>query len=146
MILTLCSCSETTNSNKLDSNDYSTKEERVEALKKEIKFFSEFENAEFELFNINGFSNNRTTVPGASSWNYKFAIRINPSDIYKWTDGMISIDSVDYKDSWMKTIVEERADDWRVESEPEIFTRKGDDVVMFVYRSEGILFKNVVNL
>lgn len=146
IILTLGSCSETANSNKLDSDDYNTKEERIEVLKKEIKSFSEFENAEFELFNVNGFSNSRTTVPGASSWNYKFAIRVNPSDIDKWTDGMILIDSVDYNDSFMKTIIKERADDWRTESEPEMYTRKGDNVLMVVYRSEGILFKSVVNL
>jgi hypothetical protein len=146
LILTLGSCSETANSNKLDSDNYNTKDERIEILKKEIKSFSEIENAEFELFNVNGFSNSRTTVPGASSWDYKFAIRINPLDVDKWTNGMISIDSVDYNDSWMEMIIKVRAEDWRTESEPEIYTRKGDNVMMFVYRNEGILFKSVVNL
>ncbi|NRA12803.1 MAG: hypothetical protein HRT57_12670 [Crocinitomicaceae bacterium] len=67
LIFVLSSCSD---SSRLDSDNYETKEERVEVLKKEIKSFSEFENAEFKLFNVNGFSNSRTTVPGASSWDY----------------------------------------------------------------------------
>ena len=80
LILGLYSCSEISNSNKLDSDNYKTKEERVEVLKKEIESFSEFGNAEFELFNVNGFSNSRTTLPGASSWDYKFAIKVKPSN------------------------------------------------------------------
>ena len=130
----------------MDSDDYNSKEERVEVLKNEIKSFSEFENAEFELFNVNGFSNSRTTVPGASSWNYEFAIKVNPSDLDKWTDGMIITDSSGYEDSWETKIIQERADDWRTDSEPEYYTRKGDDVIMVVYRDEGIIFKSVVNL
>lgn len=146
LILTFSSCSETVNSNKLDSDNYNTKQERIEVLKKEIKSFSEFENAEFELFNVNGFSNSRITVPGASSWDYKYAIRINPSDVDKWTDGMILIDSADYNSSWMKMIIKERANNWITKSEPEVYIRKGGDIIMFVYRNEGIVFKRVVNL
>jgi hypothetical protein len=146
IILALCSCSETSNSNKLDSDDYNTKEERIEVLKKEIKSFSEFENAEFELFNVNGFSNSRTTLPGASSWDYKFAIKVKPSDIDKWTDGMVLVDSGNYDDSWLKKLIQKRTNDWRTVSEPEIYTRKGDDVIMVVYKTEGKIFKRVVNL
>jgi len=141
IILGLSSCSETS-----DSNDYNPKEDRVKVLKKEIKSFSEFENAEFELFNVNGFSNSRTTLPGASSWNYKFVIKVNPTDVDKWTEGMILIDSDEYDDSWMKKIIQERANEWRTDSEPEYYTRKGNDVMMIVFRPEGIIFKSVVNL
>ena len=146
MIVSLGGCSETTNSNKLDSDDYNGKQERVEVLIKEIKSFSKIENAEFELFNVNGFSNNRITVPGASSWDYKFVIRVKPTDVDKWTEGMMLMYSHDYNDSWMKMIIRERAVDWRTESQPEIYYEKGDRVVVLVYRNEGIIFKRVVNL
>jgi hypothetical protein len=146
ILLGVYSCSETYDPNRLDSDTYNTKEERVEVLKKEIKSYSEFENAEFELFNANGFLHSRITVPGASSWNYKFAIKVNPSDIDKWTHDMILTDSVDYDDSWMRKLVQKRTTVWRVDSEPEFYTRKGDGIVIVFYRPEGILFKRIVNL
>ena len=145
IILGLNSCSDTSNLNKLDSDDYNTKEERIEVLKKEIKSFSEFENAEFELFNVNGFSISRTTVPGASSWDYKFAIKVNPSNVDKWTDGLITTELDAYDDKWAKKIIQERENDWTTESEPEFYHRKEDSVLMIVYKSEGIIFKHIIN-
>ena len=145
LIIGLSSCSDSSNQNILDSDNYDTKEERVEVLKKEIKSFSEFENAEFELFNVNGFSNSRKMVPGATSLDYKFAIKVNPSEVDKWTDGLIAIESDNYDYNWMKKIIKKRTNDWRMDSEPEFYTRKGDNVIMIVYRSEGVIFKRVIN-
>ncbi|WP_299246716.1 hypothetical protein [uncultured Aquimarina sp.] len=146
IVFNSCFDSSTSSSNKLDSDDYDSKEERVEILRNQIKSFSEFENAEFELFNVNGFSNSRTTLPGASSWDYKFVIKIDPSDIKKWTEGMIQTIPEDHDDKWMKEIIEKRRMEWQTTSDPEKYTRNGDNVVMIVYRSEGIIFKRVVNL
>ncbi|AXT50885.1 hypothetical protein D1818_08625 [Aquimarina sp. BL5] len=141
-----CFDSSTLKSNKLDSDDYESKTERVEILRNEIKSFSDFKNAEFELFNVNGFSNSRTTLPGASSWDYKFVIKIDSSDIKKWTEGMIKTIPEDHDDKWMKEIIEKRRMEWQTTSDPEKYTRNGDNVVMIVYRSEAIIFKRVVNL
>jgi len=134
------------NSNKLDSDDYDSKVERIAILKNEIKSFSDFENAAFELFNINGFSNSRTTLPGASSWDYKFAIKIDPLDINKWTDGMIKTIPEYYDNQWMKDIIKKRKIEWQTKSDPEIYTRQGDNVIMVVYRTDGIIFKRIINL
>ncbi len=128
----------------MDSDDYNTKEERVAVLKNEIKVYSSFEDAEFELYNVNGFSNSRASLPGASSWDYKFALKIDPSDIEKWTTGMVKTGVNDYDDRWMKELVRKRADNWQTETQPEFYTRNKDDVIMIVFRPEGVLFKHVV--
>jgi hypothetical protein len=130
----------------MDSDDYDSKEERVEALKKEIKWFSDFENAEFELFNVNGFSNSRTIVPGASSWNYKFVIKTDPNGIDKWKEGMVKVDTVVFERDVINRIAKDRLSEWVTESEPECYVRVGDRVFMAVYRPEGIIYKSVVNL
>ncbi|MGD1891377.1 MAG: hypothetical protein ACFB15_12395 [Cyclobacteriaceae bacterium] len=129
----------------MDSDDYDTKKERVEVLKKEIKSFSDFENAEFELFNVNGFSNSRATVPGASSWDYKYAIKVKPSDVDKWTAGLLKIETDSSNDNWAKKIVQERKNDWKTETEPEFYSREEANVIIIVFRSDGIIFKRVIN-
>lgn len=129
----------------MDSDDYDTKEERVEAMKKEIKSFSDFENAEFELFNVNGFSNSRIALPGASSWDYKFVIKINPLEIDKWTKGMTQFKPDEYNTQWMSEIIQKRKSEWVTVTQPEFYNREGNIVTMIVYRSEGIIFKRVVN-
>ncbi|WP_108802414.1 hypothetical protein [Aquimarina sp. Aq107] len=130
----------------LDSDDYESKIERVEILKNEIKYFSDFEDAEFELFNVNGFLDSRIALPGASSWDYKFVIKINPSDVNKWTDGMEKILSNKDDKVWMNDIIEKRKIEWKTTSSPELYNRQGTNVLMIVYRSEGIIYKRVVNL
>ncbi len=144
-ILGLTSCFETKNSSHLDSNDYDSKKERVEILKKEIKSKSNFENAEFELFNVNGFSNGRATVPGASSWDYKFVIKVKSSDTDKWTEGMIKVEPTDYEIDWTEKIIEKRKNEWTANSQPEFYTRKEGEVMLVLYRTEGIIFKRVIN-
>ncbi|WP_299189760.1 hypothetical protein [uncultured Aquimarina sp.] len=144
------SCFDSSNSKSnttiLDSDDYESKIERVEILKNEIKYFSDFEDAEFELFNVNGFSDSRIALPGASSWDYKFVIKINPSDVNKWTDGMEKILSNKDDKVWMNDIIEKRKIEWKTTSSPELYNRQGTNVLMTVYRSEGIIYKRVVNL
>ncbi|MES1181868.1 MAG: hypothetical protein ABUL44_03645 [Flavobacterium sp.] len=143
-ILLLMSCS--TNTDRMDSLELSEKEERITTLRPEIKAYSDFSDAEFELFNVNGFSNSRSsiTVPGSSSWYYKFAIKINPSDIAKWTTGMRQVDSVS-DIQWTKQIIVKRKENWKVESPPKYFVREGDDVEMIVYEKEGFIFKKIIN-
>jgi hypothetical protein len=52
LTLILTSCSEVT---RLDSDEFTTIEDRIEILEKEVRVFSEIQDAEFELFNVNGF-------------------------------------------------------------------------------------------
>lgn len=133
------------NSTTLDSDDYTSKADRIKVIKKEIKFFSDFHDAEFELFNVNGFQN-QTWVPGASSWDYKFAIRIDTLNISKWTSGMQEIGLNEYDDHWTKEITKQRKQNWQTNSEPHYFIRNGENITMLVYKKEGIIFKRVINL
>lgn len=119
--------------------------ERIEKLKMEINSLSDFQDAEFELFNVNGFYNHRTSVPGASSWDYKFVIKIDTVNISKWTTGMIEVEPTEYDDSWTKEIVKGRKHNWQTFSKPQYFKRNGEDVTVLVFKNEGIIYKRVTN-
>jgi len=140
----LCGCSGSSTTSRLDSDDYSSKSERVEALKKEINESSDFDNAEFELFNVNGFSNSRASVPGASSWDYKYVVLVNPSDVDKWIKGMTPIGSAKYDLSWTSQIIQQRSSDWLTSGEPELYIRSGEDNVLVLYRNKGIIFRRII--
>lgn len=142
--LILKSCSEPKKRNELDSDQFKTKEERIESLKKEIKWQSEFNNAEFELFNTNGFVNDRITLPGASSLDYKFVIKVDVSDVDKWTAGMIKTELNDTNNAWTKEIIEKRKMQWEAKSFPEFYMRAKENVKMIIYRTEGIVYKRVI--
>ena len=139
----IISCLDLNTENNLDSDRFSTKTERIAVLKKEIKPYSEFHDAAFELFNVNGFSDSRSSVPGASSFDYKFAIKIKASDIDKWTQGFSVFKPQSIDTAWINKIVEKQKDQWSTQGKPEFYKRPNDDVMVIVYRDEGILFKRV---
>ncbi len=140
MVFSNCS-----NSNaKLESHKYASKKERVETLKKVIISKSEFTDAEFELFNVNGFSNNSISIPGTSSVDYKFVIKVKKSAIDKWTAGMTKFEPDKMNIDWMKKMVEIRADQWITKSKPEFYKRQNENVIMIVFRNEGIIYKRIV--
>ena len=145
-VLTLCvsSCSNHNNTSKLDSDEFESVEQRIQALKKEIIPASDFKNAEFELFNVNGFSNSRTIVPGASSVDYKFVVQVKTSDIDKWTKEMVKIQTLEGDQNWMTEIVKNRKEEWQTESQPEFYKRQDENVQLIVYKTEGIIFKRVL--
>ena len=143
LIIALFGCNESQNSNKLDSDDCENQKERIEILSAEIKSASAFQDAEFELFNVNGFSNSRTSVPGASSWDYIFAIKVLPNDIDKWTAGMRKVTlKVDLSRTFK--ITEKRKENWKTTGHPEFFVDDNRTIILF--RNEGIIFKHITNL
>ena len=75
----------------LESASISNKEERIEILSKEVKMFSKIKNAEFHLFNVNGFSNSSVFLPGASSSKYLFVVEVNSDDINYWINNLIEV-------------------------------------------------------
>jgi hypothetical protein len=146
LALTIGSCAETT---RLDSDDFSTFEERVEILKQEIGSVSEVKDAEFELFNINGFnSSSRLSVPGGSSWDYKFVIKIDTADVSKWKEGMTKFDPAHYDATWTNEIVKDRKENWLTLSRPTYYVRQGLpegwSTTIVEFYSEGIVFKRVI--
>lgn len=143
--LFLASCGHDT---ERDSDDYATAKERVAALKKEIVAPSDFSDCEFELFNVNGFSDSFVMLPGSSSSRYFFVIKVKPEDVPKWIDdGLVRLDSINYTTSPMAKIIEKRPQNWKTMSKPTVYTRETFGVnngVRIVIYEEGIIYKAIV--
>ncbi len=116
--------------------------ERVENLVKEINSFSEIQDTEYDLFNVNGFSKSRTLVAGGSSFRYDFVIKVDTSELHKWTDDMIITAADEYSIKRFEELVSIRKENWNVNSKPTYYKR-GDMVNMMVYKEEGIVFKSI---
>ncbi|MCI5058722.1 MAG: hypothetical protein MRY83_21600 [Flavobacteriales bacterium] len=131
-----------------DSVDYSDLDQRNWTLSQEIKMFSGIQNSDFELFNVNGFKNSRdlSGVPGSSSFDYRFVVKVNPDEIDLWTKSMQKIETLQCKDEWINVLIKKQKNQWILNSTPEYYFRKGDGVCMAVYRKEGIIFKRVYNI
>lgn len=136
LALTIGSCSKTS---RLDSNDFSTAEERIEILKQKVRCFSPVKDAEFELFNVD--------EPGWYSLDYKVAIKVDTADIAKWREGMTKFDREHYDDAWIKEIVKNRKENWKTNSQPLYYTRDehfdGWYTILVEFYSEGMIFMQV---
>ncbi|MBY0426181.1 MAG: hypothetical protein K2Q22_11130, partial [Cytophagales bacterium] len=86
------------------------------------------------------------SVPGASSLEYKYVIKIDTLNISKWTAGMTEVELTVYDDSWTKEIVKGRKQNWKTFSKPKYFKRNGEDVTVLVFKNEGIIYKRLTNL
>lgn len=144
-ILIACDSKESSRT-KLDSDDFIDRAERVNNLEQQIKSSSTIIDSEFELFNVNGFGNQRMTIPGASSWDYKFAIKIDTNDIDKWLDGFECVEKLDGNQIWMEEIIKNRKHNWIRKSKPEYFKRKNENVILILFRKEGVIFKRVITM
>lgn len=141
----LVACTDTqTPKSKLDSSIYKSPEERVHVLKETIIAPSDFKDAEFELFNVNGFGDRAAGIPGASSWDYKFIVKTDPTNIPKWIDGSqpAVMKNDDY--GWIRQLASKRPQNWVMTSVSRRYERQGVTVV--VYFKEGIVCKRVLNL
>ncbi len=135
---------------KLSSTDFKTSKERVEELKKHITVYSDFHDAEFELFNVNGnFNDDRLSIPGASSWDYRFVIQLKQEDINKWTteSGMViikddlTIDSI----PWLSDLNSMLTNKIENDEIGEYYERKGDSNYAVTFRRSGIIFRRIIN-
>lgn len=125
------------------SREIPNREKRVAELSAEIKLFSPIQDAEYNLFNVNGFSNSRVLVPGASSWNYSFLIKIDTNDSDKWIEGMIQHAITESDTAWINDIPQNSPQEWARTSSAELYKRQESDVSVLLFRSEGILYKKV---
>ncbi len=150
----IISCSESnktekkSTNTKLYSDDFETAKERVEELKKHITVYSYFDDAEFEIFNVNGnFNNDRLNVPGASSWNYHFAIKVDQKDIDKWTSDMILLHDGISKDSmsWVTELNKKLTNKIHNNELGEYYGRQGDSNYAVVFRKSGLVFRRIIN-
>jgi hypothetical protein len=143
-VVVLASCNNrNTNPNILSSQAIAEKEERVAILKKEITSFSSFTDAEFFLVNANGFTTQRTTIPGASSFRYSFIIKIDTNYIKNWTAGMKEVPDTNIPASWLEELPNHEKSAWQVHSTPMVYMDSTENVVLAVYREEGLIFKKI---
>ncbi|TSE09367.1 hypothetical protein [Aquimarina algiphila] len=141
----LTSCVNSHNNNTLTSVEIESTEDRVATLKREIVSKSEFHDAEFLLFNVNGFANSRVTgIPGPSSWNYRFGIKVKPSEIKNWIADFTRIDAKEYTFDWTNDLVVHRNQNWERKSVPEVYKREDGNTFIVVYQKEGIVFKQIL--
>lgn len=141
----LLSCTGTAmEKNKLDSDDYETAAQRVKALRKVITAPSDFTDAEFELFNVNGFGDQQPGVAGASSWDYKFVVRADTADLSKWIMGAQPMEIKGFDNGWITEIVKNREQNWNMASSPKYYVKDG--VTTVIFEKEGIVCKRVFNL
>ena len=147
LIALLSSCkNNNSNSTILNSKDYEDKTERINVLENQIKTYSAIIDADFELFNVNGFNNERIIIPGASSIDYKFVIKIDTADISKWTNGMNETTLSENDSSWINSLKEHRKQNWETNSTPQFYINDEKNITVIVFKSEGILFKRVMKL
>ncbi len=96
------------------------------------------------FFNVNGFSNNSLSIPGASSLDYKFVIKVEKSAIDKWTADMTKFEPDEMNMDWMKKMIKIRVDQWTAKSKPEFYKKQNENVIIIVFRNEGIIYKRIV--
>ena len=141
VLIFILSC---TNKTKINSLDITDKGERIETLKKEIKINSGIENAEFDLFNVNGFSDDFISLPGSSSCNYKFVVRVKPKDVSQWTKNLSVINGEVNSEQWMLKLIQKRKNEWITCSKPIFYSREGESgIKIIVYEKEGIIYKSI---
>ena len=129
---------------RLNSGTFENRTERIETLQREIKSFSDIKDAEFELFNINGFHDQFFSIPGASAWDYRFVIKVDTADVFKWREGMTEVATGAYDIGWTKDIIQHRKQNWQTTDEPRYYVRAGDNVIMIIFYRDGIIFKRVI--
>lgn len=140
-------CSEKNASiNRMSSKCISSKELRVNKLSNEINLNSKIIDAEFNLFNVNGFSKSRVSLPGASSWDYQFVIKVEPRSVEKWLQGTIQVNKDEINLAWMMPLITHRIESWKPVSTPAYYTRDQNKVILIVYFEDGIIFKRVTSL
>jgi hypothetical protein len=131
------------NDSKIDSYNLASKSENILELEKHVKFFSEVNSVDYELFNVNGFENKRLSAPGASSMDYKIAVQVNKENLDSWVSGMVNLKQPHGDLDWIDRIKEKG--NWNVNSTPEYYERKGENVKVIMYRDEGVIFKRIIN-
>lgn len=144
--MALCSCSDEKIKDELYSINYGTKAERVAALKKEIPAYSDFENAEFQLYNSKGFTFNIHTFHMPEYRDYKYVVKVNPEDIDKWLTGLKKVGPSESFEEWPDQLIRIRKEEWQLQSAPEYYALENEIVYVLIYRKEGVIFKKSIAL
>lgn len=137
-------CSKQNIERNIDSDNYKNKEERIAVLNKEMNAKSQILDAEFELFNSNGFKNDTSLLVGPTDVNYQIAVKIDTFNIRKWTDTYRKVDILNNALLWTEKIINNRKDFWKTSSKPEYYIGEKENSILIVHRIEGIIFKQII--
>lgn len=147
MILVFLFCASCSNKTEIVSKNISDKNERIQKLIVEIKYFSGIRDAEFDLYNVNGFSDDFVMIPGSSSIDYKFVVKVNPKKVADWTTDLEKTNGDIRAEKWVNSLIETRKNNWQTTSKPIFYKRKDDDTIrVIVFEKEGIIFKHILKL
>jgi hypothetical protein len=121
------------------SAQFATDAEKITFLGRYITLYSAIEATEFHIVyhdNAGG------VVPGPSDWDIRVALKVTPANVSAWTDGLQEIDSAGVDLSW-GTDLPPDASRWEHTSQPHIFQRAGEGVIVAAFASEGVILKHI---
>lgn len=132
----------------INSSEITDKQERIENLSEEIAVFSEILDAEYNLFKSSGFgftSDFILSQLGPTDTDYKFAVKVKPSDVTKWKKGLIGMKGDINNEHWIQELTQDRKQNWFTSSTPVFYTRPNEiNLTIVIYEKEGIIFKSIV--
>ena len=141
VIIVSVSCS---NKTKINSKDINDKNDRIAQLKSAVILKSKILDAEYDLFNVNGFNNDFLVAPGSSSSDYKYVIKVETNDTQAWIEGLEITTGKFESEIWAKQLIEKRKDIWKTQNEPIFYKYKNyEESKIIMFRNEGIIFKHV---
>ena len=129
----------------INSTEIAYKQERIENLSEEITVFSEILDAEYDLFNSSGFGMNSDTGLGPTDTDYKFVLKVKPTDVSKWKKGLIETKGDIKNERWIQELTQVRKQNWITQSEPIFYTRPNEfNLTIVIYEKEGLIFKHII--
>lgn len=132
------------NETRITSENISNKEERIKILQKHVKYFSEVEDAQFDLFNVNGFGNNFSLVPGSSNLDYKFVVKVKTEDIDKWRKDFLPVPHGSKNEEWIYPLKNSlKSDSTSNNPRPNTSSFVKDGVYMIIDYDESFIFKRI---
>lgn len=124
----------------LRSKNFDNTSERINQLIEVVDLPTKINDAEFVLFNIDGFNKSRMQI-GLSAWDYRYAVKLDSNNIEKWLEGFSHIDGEpDIK--WLKSYLSLN-ENWKLTSEYELYKNDSRESII-LFRGEAIIIKNWV--
>ena len=70
---------------------------------------------------------------------------MSPFDLDTWVIEMKKDTLQNHDTGWTKEIIKQRKENWKTSGEPEFYKHPERDVMVLLFRNEGIIFKRVLN-
>ncbi len=125
-------------SNHVTSQNINNSQDRINELSKYFNLRTEVLDTEFDIFDVN--LNDRNSIPGATSRDYKIALLIEEENLEAWlTD--VDITSFPLNYTWTFELTKNNKN-FETSSEPLMFTSKNKELLLF--EAEGIILLRIV--